>query len=86
MLYVLNSETTKSQSEENKGGVAQLNLSLSQLKDYSILLPPLAEQQRIVAKLDAAFAEIDRAIDLTRQREASLISFKGSLLSSELRE
>ena len=33
------------------------------LQDFEFLLPPLAEQQRIVAKLDAAFAEIDTAID-----------------------
>ena len=33
-------------------------------KEYlCIPLPPLAEQQRIVAKLDAAFAEIDRAVE-----------------------
>jgi len=33
------------------------------LKELNIFYPPLAEQQRIVAKLDAAFAEIDGAID-----------------------
>lgn len=30
------------------------------LQNFEIPVPPLAEQQRIVAKLDAAFAEIDR--------------------------
>ncbi|NQY81619.1 MAG: restriction endonuclease subunit S [Alphaproteobacteria bacterium] len=32
------------------------------LENFEFLLPPLAEQQRIVAKLDAAFAEIDKTI------------------------
>lgn len=32
------------------------------LQNFEFPLPPLAEQQRIVAKLDTAFAEIDRAI------------------------
>ena len=67
LLYVLNSESTKEQSDLNKGGVAQQNLSLTQLKNYGISLPPLAEQQRIVAKLDAAFAEIDRAIETAKK-------------------
>jgi len=62
LLNALNSNDVKQQSESFKGGVAQQNLSLSQLKSYLIPLPPLAEQQRIVAKLDAAFAEIDSAI------------------------
>jgi len=37
------------------------------LKELTLFIPPLAEQQRIVAKLDAAFAEIDRAICVTGQ-------------------
>lgn len=62
LLYTLNSDTTKEQSERNKGGVAQQNLSLTQLKNYDVYLPPIAEQQRIVAKLDAAFAKIDESL------------------------
>jgi type I restriction enzyme S subunit len=47
---------------EEVSGVAQPNLSQVKIKNIPIPLPPLAEQQRIVAKLDAAFAEIDTAI------------------------
>ena len=36
--------------------------------DKSINLPPLAEQQRIVAKLDVAFAEIDGAIEVANAK------------------
>ncbi len=36
-------------------------VSLSKIKDFQISIPPLAEQQRIVAKLDAAFAEINKS-------------------------
>ena len=61
LLYMLSSDSIKKQSDANKGGVAQQNLSLTQLKSYELSLPPLAEQQRIVEKLDAAFAEIDTA-------------------------
>lgn len=37
--------------------------------DKSINLPPLSEQERIVAKLDAAFAEIDEAIVVASNKE-----------------
>jgi type I restriction enzyme S subunit len=43
-------------------------LNKAKLKEIPILLPPLAEQQRIVAKLDAAFAEIDRAIEIQQEK------------------
>ena len=66
-------------------GSATINfVAISKLKNISILVPPLAEQQRIVAKLDAAFAEIDDAILLTKQKELALTSLKSSILSDEL--
>jgi type I restriction enzyme S subunit len=61
LARVLASEGILNQLSEMKGGVAQQNLSLSQLKDFIIPLPPLSIQQKIVTKLDAIFAEIDKA-------------------------
>tara|TARA_Y100000768_G_scaffold11883_1_gene8423 strand:+ start:1568 stop:2677 length:1110 start_codon:yes stop_codon:yes gene_type:complete len=37
------------------------------LKKLDITIPPIAEQQRIVAKLDATFAEIDEAVLYSKQ-------------------
>ena len=48
------------QIEKFKGGVAQQNLSLAQVQDFQIPLPPLPEQQRIVGILDEAFEGIAR--------------------------
>lgn len=42
-------------------GAAQPNLSAGSLKNFQIPLPPLPEQQRIVAILDEAFAAIAKA-------------------------
>ena len=57
------------QVEKLKGGVAQLNLSLSQVKSFRIPIPPLAEQERIVGILDEAFEGIAAA---TAQAEKNL--------------
>lgn len=50
----------------DKGNGATVDtLTIQKLASVSFKLPPLAEQQRIVEKLDRAFAEIDEAVLLT---------------------
>jgi len=44
--------------DQGKGG-AQPNISQTLIKAHPILLPPLSEQNRIVAKLDALFGHLD---------------------------
>lgn len=61
VLLALNLDLMFEQVEKSKGGVAQQNLSLQQLGDFEIPIPPLPEQKHIVAILDEAFATIDKA-------------------------
>jgi type I restriction enzyme, S subunit len=62
--YWFNSSLFYSQLEVGNGATVD-TLSISKLKAMNFLLPPLPEQERIVAKLDAAFAEINRAINVS---------------------
>jgi type I restriction enzyme, S subunit len=55
------SDLISKEIENLKGGAAQQNLSLGQLNNLPIPIPPLTEQQRIVAILDEAFAAIAKA-------------------------
>lgn len=66
-----------------KGGTVNF-VTKKMISEVIINLPPLAEQERIVAKLDTAFAEIDEVIKLTVEKEAALKSLKKSILSSKL--
>ena len=55
----------------DKGNGATVDtLTIKKLASVELPLPPLSEQQRIVAKLDAAFAEIDRAVAATEKSVA----------------
>lgn len=67
LMLALTTGLTLEQVDKHKGGVAQQNLSLAQLKTFEIPLPPIQEQKRIVAILDQAFADIDKARALTEQ-------------------
>lgn len=62
-------------------GGAQPNLSQTYIKNLDIPLPPLQEQNRIVAKLDSLFAKIDQAIALHQQNIDEAEGFMGSVLN-----
>jgi type I restriction enzyme S subunit len=47
-------------------GAAQPQITRNSLEPLEFSYPPLEEQQRIIAKLDTAFAEIDKAIKKNR--------------------
>ncbi len=56
-----NSNIVTDEIEKLRIGAAQQNLSLTQLNNLFVPLPPLPEQQRIVSILDEAFAVIERS-------------------------
>ena len=64
LFHYLNSAIFRNQVEALGRGAAQANVSTKDILEIALELPPLAEQQRIVAKLDAAFSEIDRAREI----------------------
>ena len=58
--------------------------SVKILKQILISLPPLAEQKRIVAKLDAAFAEIENISATTSKSKENYSFLKSAILAQEL--
>lgn len=64
-----------------KGG-AQPNISQGLIKDWPVALPPLPEQHRIVAKIEALFSELDAGQDSLTRAQAQLRLYRQSLLKS----
>ena len=80
VYYVLSSGLLIDQIERNRGGVAQQNLSLAQVKSFQIPLPPLLEQERIVGQLDRLIEQYQN-IELNIQQKLILLSeLKQSIL------
>lgn len=59
---------------------AQLNVSLGNLSNSIILLPPLPEQQAIADYLDQKCSQIDQSIELKQKLIEKLSSYKKSLI------
>lgn len=60
LFWYLRCAIYRERCEESGHGMAQLNISTEWIKQEYFPLPPLAEQKRIVAKIEELFAEIDK--------------------------
>lgn len=60
LVYLLNSPLVKEQSDQNTRGVGNKNLVIRDIKSFVVPIPPLAEQKRIVAKVDELLALCDQ--------------------------
>ena len=60
LYYAINSQVFKDQVYGEVQGITRVRTSLSKLRTYLIPLPPLAEQHRIVEKIEQLMKEIDK--------------------------
>jgi len=60
LCYAINSPYFKAQVNGNIQGTTRLRTSISKLRECLLALPPLAEQSRIVAKIEELFSTLDQ--------------------------
>jgi type I restriction enzyme S subunit len=88
LVFCIRSPIVKEQIEEITMGVAQRKVSLDRFRQIALPTPPLPEQHEIVARIETAFARIERsaaeaaraAALLDRMEQATLAqAFRGEL-------
>lgn len=57
-------------------------VNFDQISDFEILVPPLNEQRRIVAKIEAMFDQIDKGVESLKTARATLGLYRQSLLKA----
>ena len=96
LLQVINSPICKNQFDEHLTGIGVPNLHLRDIRTTMIPLPPtLAEQQRIVNRIESMFAKLDEAkekaqkvVDSFETRKAAILhkAFTGELTAKWRKE
>lgn len=82
LYYVLSSPSVFQQFDSRAAGSTVRNLNIDLVSGVTISLPPLDEQKRIVAKLDQAFAALDRARAHAEANLADAHELLGNALNS----
>jgi type I restriction enzyme S subunit len=74
---LINSPLVKKYSSDGTEGVGNKNLVLRKIKAFLVPLPPLAEQQRIIAKIDQLMAlcdHLEKQIDAANSKQTNLLN------------
>ncbi len=72
--------TVASRAKAKARGGAMNNISLGDLRSLQILVPPLKEQLRIVAKIEELFPELDKGIASLKAARAKLDIYRQAVL------
>jgi len=81
IFYFLQSTAFRSIFSLNKNGLIG-GVSLNKIKNLTFPLPPLAEQERIVAKIEALFQDIDEGVERLKSAQAQIKQYRQSVLKS----
>jgi type I restriction enzyme S subunit len=82
LCHALNSPMLRRQADHVARGVAQKTVTLGSLREFDVPLAPLAEQRRIVARVDALFAEIAEGEEALVAARKGLEIFRRALLKA----
>lgn len=78
-FYLRRKEFVRDCTNSSKG-VAQLNLSTKWLEKYEIPVPSLAEQERIINRIEELFSEIDSGLEILLKTKEQLGVYRQAVL------
>lgn len=80
LYYYFRQKAFVKECVEASKGVAQLNLSTKWLENYMIPIPPLPEQERIVARIEELFSQLDAGVETLKKTKAQLAVYRQAVL------
>ena len=80
--YEFDSSTFRYQLQRKVKGVKVYSITQGMLKDVTLWIPPLSEQQELVEILDKKTSKLDKTINLQEQQITKLKEYKTTLIDS----
>jgi type I restriction enzyme S subunit len=82
VAWYLSSDMTQRQWGEQQRGVTKLGLGLDDIRSVEIPIPPLAEQERIVAAIEVQFSRLDAGVAALERVRQNLRRIRAAVLEA----
>lgn len=80
IMYLINSSTFRSQIKQYESGTTRKRISRKNLEKIEFSLPNLEIQNRIVARIEELFSELDKAVDTLKTTKEQLEVYRQAVL------
>ncbi len=80
LIYAINCNIVQNQFKAITKGTTRPRVNLTIVRDIKIPLPPLPEQHRIVAKIEALFSSLDKGIESLKTAQQQLKVYRQAVL------
>lgn len=80
LIYLLNSPWFKDQVKQYESGTTRKRISRKNLDRIEMIFPPLPEQERIVARIEELFSQLDAGVETLKKTKAQLVVYRQAVL------
>ena len=80
LVYLLNSPWFKDQVKQYESGTTRKRISRKNLDHIEMFFPPLPEQERIVARIEELFSQLDAGVETLKKTKAQLAVYRQAVL------
>lgn len=82
LIYLLNSPWFKDQVKQYESGTTRKRISRKNLNRIEMIFPPLPEQERIVARIEELFSQLDAGVETLKKTKAEIVLYRQAVFSS----
>ncbi|MBO5567829.1 MAG: restriction endonuclease subunit S, partial [Clostridia bacterium] len=80
LVFLLNSPWFKEQVKKYESGTTRKRISRKNLEQIEMVFPPLPEQERIVARIEELFSQLDAGVETLKKTKAQLAVYRQAVL------
>lgn len=82
VMYMINSPQFRNEIKQYESGTTRKRISRKNLDKIDFEMPPLAEQNRIVSRIEELFSELDNGVEMLKKTKQQLAVYRQAVYAS----